>query len=436
MKHTLLSFGVVSLAFAGGLLAGATLVGSARAAGGGTYAALDTLARAMTTIEREYVEPVESGALVRAAVVGMAESLDPHSVYLDADAWRGLQDRNEGRWFGVGVEIRPDPAGARIGRVVTGGPAALAGVQAGDVLVAVDGQDLAGLSLREVGDKLEGERGAPVVLTLLRGEQRQDRTVVRDQVLAPVVDAALLAPGQGYARVEHFRQRTAAELAQALTRLEDEGGQPLRGLVLDLRDNPGGLLEEAVAVVDLFAGEGMVVETRGRDGQVVERHSAKRSPGDRDLVLVVLVNGMSASASEIVAGALQELGRATVVGTPSFGKGSVQQVYEFEDGSALKLTVARYHLASGRSFTVGDGVQPDQVVPLHEAPAAALARLEQALAQLPSDQAAALKADLAQVATAGPEVHDAEVPWDGSLAERLAIDPQLRAAWDRVHAAR
>lgn len=435
MKHTLLSFGAVSLAFSGGLLSGASLVGSARAAGGGPYAALDTLARAMTTIEGQYVEAVEPRALVDAAVRGMAESLDPHSVFLDPDAWRSLQDRNEGRWFGVGVEIRPDPLGARIGRVVPGGPADLAGVQPADLLVAIDGQELAGRSLEQVGQGLEGERGAPVRLGLLRGQERLERTVVRDQVVAPVVDAALLAPGQGYARIEHFRQRTAAELAQALVALEEQGGRPLEGLVLDLRDNPGGLLEEAVAVVDLFADEGLIVETRGRDGQVVEAHAARPSPGDRDLALVVLVNGMSASASEIVAGSLQELGRAAVVGTPSFGKGSVQQVYEFEDGSALKLTVARYHLASGRSFTPGEGVEPDLVVPLDQAPAAARARLEQALDRLPPAEAQALHADLARVAEGNDDAHAADVPWEGSLAERLAIDPQLRAAWDRVRAA-
>lgn len=436
MKRTLLSFGLVGLAFAGGLLSGLTLVGSARAGDGGPYEALDTLARALTVVEGQYVEVVQPRALVEAAVRGMAESLDPHSVFLDADAWRGMQDRNEGRWFGVGVEIRPDPLGARIGRVVPGGPADLAGVLPADLLVAIDGQALAGRSLEQVGQGLEGERGAPVRLGLLRGEERLERTVVRDQVLAPVVDAGLLAPGQGYARIEHFRQRTAPELSQALDRLDKEGGRPLEGLVLDLRDNPGGLLEEAVAVVDLFAREGLIVETRGRGGQVVESHRARPAAHDRDLALVVLVNGMSASASEIVAGALQELGRATVIGTPSYGKGSVQQVYEFEDGAALKLTVARYHLSSGRTFTPGEGVVPDLLVPLDEAPSSARARLERALDRLPAAEAQDLREDLDRIAGEGEDAHEAEVPWEGTLQERTALDPQLRAAWDRVRAAR
>lgn len=436
MKHTLLSFGAVSAAFSAGLASGAALATSAWAAGKSPYQALDTLARAMTAIEGEYVEEVEPDALIQAAVRGMAESLDPHSVYLDPDEWRAVQDRNEGRWTGIGIEMRPHPAGARIVRLVPGGPADLAGVLAEDVLVSADGTALAGLTLQEIARVLEGERGVAVQLGLLRGGQRLEIGVVRDQVIAPVVQAELLAPGQGYARIEHFRQRTTAELAQALARLETEGGQPLSGLVLDLRDNPGGLLEEAVAMVDLFVGDGLVVETRGRDGAVVESHHAHAEAGDRALTLVVLQNGNSASASEIVAGALQDLERATVVGTPSYGKGSVQQVYEFEDGSALKLTVARYHLASGRSFDAGAGVHPDLLVRMEADPALALDRLAALVEALPPEQGEALRADLARLHPPGEAVEEPEVPWNGPLAERLAHDPQLHAAWQRVRDAR
>lgn len=437
MKHTMLSFGAVAAACSAGLLAGASLATSAWARGRSPYQALDTLARAMTAIEGHHVEEVEPETLIHAAVRGMADELDQHSVYLDPDEWRSMQDRNEGRWFGIGVELRPHPRGARISRVVLGGPADLAGVQAEDLLVTVDGQTLQGVDLSGVADALAGDRGDAVVVEVERGDERLALSVVRDQVIAPVVQAELLSPGQGYVRVEHFRQRTSAELAQAMTRLEEEGGQPLSALVLDLRDNPGGLLEEAVAMVDLFVGEGLVVETRGRGGEQVEVHHADADERDRDLSLAVLINGGSASASEIVAGALQDLGRATVVGTPSYGKGSVQQVYEFEDGSALKLTVARYYLASGRTFDAGEGVHPDVEITLGDDLGGAAARLLAALEGLPADQAEPLRADVALLSHTAEGIDDhppePEVPWTGPLAQRIERDPQLQAAWRQVN---
>ncbi|RME22225.1 MAG: S41 family peptidase, partial [Deltaproteobacteria bacterium] len=363
MKRLLVSFGAVSLSLAGGLLSGSTAVAVAQEHDGGAYRALDTLARAMTTIEARYVEAVDLTALSHAAIEGMAAHLDPHSVFLDPDEFAHLQERTSGRWFGIGVELVIDPRGARIQRVIAGGPADLAGVHRGDLLVGVDGHDLDGLDMDEITALLAGPRGEPVRLDLVPAgtEGAPARVeVVRDQVIEPAVESDELAPGVAYVHLDSFRERAAVELERDLRAFGED--RPLRAVVLDLRGNPGGLLEEAVGVVDLFVGSGTIVETRGRDGEQVEVHRAHDSDDDIDARLVVLVDGGSASASEIVAGALQDLGRATIVGSPTYGKGSVQQVYEFEDGSALKLTVARYQLPSGRTLSLHEGIQPDVVV--------------------------------------------------------------------------
>ncbi len=442
MKRLVLSFGAVSLALGGGLLSGSAAVAVARAQDDDAYTGLDTLARAMTTIEAHYVEPVDLVELSHAAVKGMTVDLDRHSIFLEPDEFAHLKERTSGRWFGIGVELGIDPRGALIQRVVEGGPAALAGVQRGDVLVGVDDHDLAGLDMDDVITLLDGPRGEPVELLVRRGDDEQRISVVRDQVIAPVVDGGLLGPGVAYVHLDSFRQRAAVELERSLRELGADA--PLTAVVLDLRGNPGGLLEEAVAIVDLFVHEGAIVETHGRGGEVVEAHEAHDSRGDLDVRLVVLVDGGSASASEIVAGALQDLGRATIVGSPSYGKGSVQQVYEFEDGSALKLTVARYHLPSGRTLQLHEGIEPDVAVDRGGGGGRQLADdLRQALAaagvdadHLGAEQWAPIGAELARVEELTPDHPDAPLDWDPPLDERIASDPQLAAAWDLVRSGR
>lgn len=435
--RTAAAFAAVASTLVVGITLGSMAATAAWARGDHPYAGLDTFARAMTTIEAHYVEEVGPTDLVQAAIRGMTHSLDPHSLYLDAEGLHDLQERTEGRYHGIGVELRPDPVGARVVRVFADGPAALAGVAVGDLVAQVDGVTLAGWTLDEIAERLQGERGTPVELGLQRAGGEVVVTVVRDQVLAPSVAGELLGPGYGYVEIEHFRHRTAAELAQELERLAADSGGPLRGLVLDLRGNPGGLLEEAVAVVDLFIGDAAIVETRTRGGQVEERLRGKAEASDLDLPLVVLIDGGSASAAEIVAGALQDLGRATLLGAPSFGKGSVQQVYEFEDGSALKLTVARYHLPGGRTFDVGAGLQPDVAVPLRRSSAEHVAQLRSRLEGEPlsTEGRAAVQAALDELeASLESEGPAPEVPRGGTLEERLAVDPQLEAAWARMRA--
>ncbi len=438
MRRLLLSFGVVALVMGGGLLAGA---GSASLAWARTspYPGLDTQARAMTTIESHYVEEIDSTRLSRAAVRGMTLDLDPHSVYLDPDEYRALMDRTAGRWFGLGIEMRGHPHGVRIARVVPGSPAELGGLKEGDLIVAVDGVSVDGEPLDVISERLHGPRGEAVLLGIQRGEERLELSVVRDQVIALAVEGELVAPGKAYVHIESFRERAGVELERTLAGLAEQGGQPLTDIILDLRDNPGGLLEEAVAVADLFVGDDKLVETRGRDGRVQEAHKGSVQPGDLDARLVVLINGGSASASEIVAGALQDLERATIVGTPSFGKGSVQQVFEFEDGSALKLTVARYHLPTGRTFDRGAGVTPDIEVHLDGELSGAADRLRAALADarvsadtVPEPVWERVEADLALLQELSADLPEPEIHWTGGVTARIADDPQLKAAWELV----
>ena len=247
--------------------------------------------------------------------------------------------------------------------------------------------------------------------------------------VGPGVAVESIADGFAYVRIEHFRRNVAHEVDRRLGELESQ--RPLRGVIVDVRDNPGGLLEEAVAVVDLFESEGEIVSTEGRDGALVERHDATPASSDRDAKLVVLTNERSASASEIVAGALQLSHRATIVGTRTYGKGSVQQVFPMEDGSALKLTVARYALAGGSTIE-GVGVAPDREVPFVSAPATTPLRKD--IDALAIDGAARdrLLADVAALEPMLPVPGPPPVPWAGTFAERRQHDPQLEAAWAAI----
>jgi carboxyl-terminal processing protease len=436
MKKSMQAFGMVAAAFAGGLLTGSGIVRSAWASATDAYSGLNTLARAMTTIESSYVEELQTLELVHSAVRGMVDDLDPHSVWLPPEEYQRLQERADGRYLGIGIELGAmGDASPVIDRVLPRGPAALAGIQPGDVLLAVDGDSVAPLSPEDVLERLNGPLGASVQLTLRRGEEEITLTVVRDEVLEISVEGALLEPGWGYLRLKNFSRRAAAETEIALVSLERDAA--LQGIVLDLRDNPGGLITEAVELVDLFVGEGLIVQTRGREAGQIEAFQATAAAADRlTLPLVVLVNGGSASASELVAGALQDIGRATVIGVQTYGKGSMQHVYEFEDGSALKLTVARYYLPGGETITPGVGVTPDLLVPLRPA----------------TDQSADLKAEveglvmpdeqrrrLMELIESLPE-NDTEAAtspiWSGSLSERMMSDLQLQAAWQHLRSTR
>ncbi len=413
--------------FFAGLLAGAWAGSAAAARAQDPYAQLDLFARVLTTIETDYVDEIPTSVLVDAAIRGMVEELDRHSRWMSRDEYATLHDETTGRYEGIGVEVMPasDADGLRIEKVLPGSPAVRDGLRPGDRILAVDGEPVVDLDMDAVSELLKGPRGATVVLTVAREAEDDPVEVrtIRDTVRIPVVEAGFVAERVGYVRLIQFPNGAANDLGAAIDTLRQRS--QLDALVLDLRDNPGGLLDEAIAVTDLFLDEGTIVSTRGRlEGEVV--HAA--TPGGYpDLPLVLLVNGQSASASEIVAGALQDTGRATLVGTHTFGKGSVQTVYEHRDHSALKLTIGAYYTPSGEPVAANDGRRPDVEI---ELPAAktAIDALRERIDALEVDDAA--RAELFELVDAlnygDPE--PAELPWDQPLPERPGADPQLARA--------
>ena len=441
MKRLLRAFVLTGATLSAGLIAGGATTLHAYAAGRNPYARLDALARVLTQIELNFVDPVEPDALVDDAIGGMVGALDPNSHYLEADAWSRLRAGDAEGLAGLGLELgQADPrrGGALpVTRVMPDGPAARGGVQEGDALLNVDGTAVAGWAPADVLTLVSGPAGSPVRLEVERAGARLTLSPVRDRVIAPAVEAALFAPGWGYARVLHFRHRVSSELIRALDRLDAEGREPLRGLVLDLRDNPGGVLEEAVQICDLFVNDGLIVETRGRVPTENRSYRATPSPADRNIPVVILVNQGSASASEIVSGALRDLGRAKLVGETTYGKGSVQSVYEIGDGSALKLTVARYYLANGETIADRHGLVPDEAVSLgsDDGPEARLRAGLQGAALDPGLKEQLLQ-DLSALASAAPTVEASAVPWSGTLNERLDQDRQLASAFRLLRGAR
>jgi len=336
--------------------------------GASTYHKLADFARVLTHVERLHVDPVDGERLVTGAIHGMLRALDPHSSYMTAEDFRIVEDDTRGRFGGVGLEV-----GARDGALVVitpmpGTPAERAGLLSGDRIVAIEGDPTSEISIDEAVRRMRGAPGTEVRITVSRRDSPAlfDVFLVREEIRVQSVAAELIEPGFPWIRVKSFQDGAAADARLAIERLDREGGG-LRGVLLDLRRNPGGLLEEAVRLADLFLDSGVIVTTRGRGGGEISRYEA-RSRGTLPRVpVVVLVDGASASAAEIVAGALQDRGRALVVGTPTFGKGSVQSLIPLGEGAGLKLTVARYHTPAGRSIEE-DGIHPDvEVEPLSPA---------------------------------------------------------------------
>lgn len=428
------AFLLVGTTMVGGLSLGLVLGRAAQAEGASPYAGLDTLARVWTTISNSYVDPISPATLSEGAIRGMVAELDPHSRFHSAEEYAALAKSIERSRMSIGVELRLEGAVVQISRVVPGGPAALAGVEVGDHILTVNGLVVEGQSAEAVAALLEGERGEAVLLGLERQGRRSQRSVPRDEVLDVEVDATLLERGYGLLRIHAFHRRVGADVGLALDRLQREGG-PLQGLIVDLRGNPGGLMDEAVLTVDHFLPEGPLVETRGRDGIVSGHDRSTTTPDDLRCRLVVLIDGGTASAAEVVAGSLQDLGRATLIGERSYGKGSVQQIYELEDGSALRLTKARYTLPSGRFIGDHRGLDPDLVVPMPRLRSPAVERLRGELAALPIAEAERARL-IAELDTIGGEGVAAPIPSGGELSLRLTEDPPLAAAWASLRSPR
>jgi len=313
-------------------------------------------------IKSDYVEDIDDSQLLNDAIKGMLDGLDPHTVYLDPDSFREMNIDTHGEFGGLGLEVTMENGVIRIVAPIDDTPAHKAGLKSGDLIISMDGVQVKGLSLGESVSLMRGKPGSEIVLTIVRKDRPEpfEVTLKRAIIQLESVRAELLETGFGYVRVIQFQIGTATSLRQQLARLAREAGTALKGLVLDLRDNPGGVLDGAIQVSDTFLRDGLIVSTRGRaeDSQV----TFSASPKDylNDAPLVVLVNGGSASASEIVAGALQDHGRALILGTTTFGKGSVQTILPMLNGAALKLTTARYYTPNDRSIQA-TGITPDVV---------------------------------------------------------------------------
>jgi carboxyl-terminal processing protease len=325
-----------------------------------TYDKLKVFAEVLSQMEKNYVEPVDTGKLVDGALQGMVNTLDPHSAYMPPDVYREMQVDTKGEFGGLGIQIGLKENRLTVISPIEGTPADRAGIKAGDFILAVDGVTTKNMTLIDAVNKLRGPKGSKVGLTLQReGTATPIRvTLVRETIKIQSVKSEMLGDKIGYVRLTQFQEQTGEDLKKALKRLTSEGAQ---ALVLDLRNNPGGLLNSAVEVSEQFLQVGkMVVSIRGRSG-AAEEYRANGAVPIVDLPMIVLVNAGSASASEIVAGALQDWGRAVVLGITTFGKGSVQTIIALSDGSGLRLTTAKYYTPKERSIH-GIGITPDIVV--------------------------------------------------------------------------
>ncbi|HQW07574.1 MAG TPA: S41 family peptidase [Steroidobacteraceae bacterium] len=332
------------------------------------------LAEVLQRVKRDYVDGVDDHALMDNAIRGMVGALDPHSAFLDAEEYEEIRASTAGSYPGVGIEIAAEAAGIKVLRPIEGSPAFRAGVRSGDLIVAIDGEKV-GPDIDHAIERMRGPAGSHVTLTLARAGAPApiDVALQRAQVAVHSVEHALLEPGYGYLRITSFSETTAGDVDRALADLERTCGGHLAGLVLDLRNNPGGVLEAAVEVSDAFLDSGLIVSAEGRTPDA--RFRMEASPGDETAGadLVVLVNGSSASAAEILAGALKDHHRAVLVGHTTYGKGSVQTVMPLSGGRAVKLTTSRYYTPSGASIQ-DKGITPDIVIDGKEAvPAAATA---------------------------------------------------------------
>ena len=309
-------------------------------------------------IKRNYVTEIDDRELLDNAIKGMLSGLDPHSSYLDEAEFRDLQVGTSGEFGGLGIEVGMEDGFIKVIAPIDDTPASRAGIRAGDLIIRLDDTPVKGMTLSDAVNKMRGKRGTDITLTIMRdGAEAPQRIVItRDIIRVQSVRSEMLEPSFGYVRITNFQARTARDVVSAVEGLKEQG--PLQGLVLDLRNNPGGVLNGAVGVSDAFLDSGLIVYTEGRLQESQFRYTA--SPGDvaDGVPIVVLVNEGSASASEIVAGALQDHRRAVIMGSPTFGKGSVQTILPLAQDTAIKLTTARYFTPDGRSIQA-EGIQPD-----------------------------------------------------------------------------
>ncbi len=319
-----------------------------------------TFAEVFARVKKDYVEVIDDRSLLENAIRGMLEGLDPHSTYLDQEAYLDLQEGTSGEFGGLGIEVGMENGFIKVISPIDDTPAERAGVKAGDLIIRLDEMPIKGLSLSDAVNRMRGKPGTDIMLTIMRdGEQKPLKlTITRDIIKVKSVRYRTLEPGLGYLRISNFQTHTARDVKTNLKQLIRENDNRLQGLVLDLRNNPGGILSAAVAIADLFLEKGLIVYTEGRVRDSKLKFNAKPTDILNGAPMVVLVNAGSASASEIVAGALQDHKRAIIMGQKTFGKGSVQTILPISNEAALKLTTARYFTPSGRSIQAA-GIAPD-----------------------------------------------------------------------------
>lgn len=324
---------------------------------------LRTFTEVLVRVKRDYVEPVQDEKLLENAIRGMLSGLDPHSAYLDKQEYQDLQVGTRGEFGGLGIEVGMENGFVKVVAPIDDTPAARAGIQAGDLIIRIDGKPVKGMTLSDAVTLMRGKPGTIIKLTVVRESEDKpfDVTIKRAIIKVQSVKSRMLEPGFAYLRISQFQSHTGEDVLAALDELKQQDTGKLQGLVLDLRNNPGGVLNAAVEVADDFLTEGRIVYTQGRIDSADMSFSATPDDLLDGAPMVVLVNGGSASASEIVAGALQDHKRAVIMGSQTFGKGSVQTILPLRDGAAIKLTTARYYTPSGRSIQA-EGIVPDVTV--------------------------------------------------------------------------
>jgi carboxyl-terminal processing protease len=419
MLRSLKAFILVSMAFFGGTVCGVQLVRSAWSAGKDPYEPLRLLAMAVHTIQDNALKEITLEELTHGAIDGMVDRLDVHSHFMAPKEYSRLRNEAKGWSVGIGILVNQERT---ITRVTPHSPAAISGLMVGDQLSEIDGSSVEKETLYSIQQNLLGDRGTVVQLKAYRSGEERSFEVTRDDVKEENVVVLELEPNIYYVRLERFSHGCVDEI---IAKLQEKSIAP-DGILLDLRDNFGGLIDEGIALADLFLGEGKIVELVGRDNEVDETYRASLKKTDIDADLVILINGGSASASELTAGALQSNKRAKLVGGPSYGKGSMQKVYEFNGTTALKLTVAQYRLPSGKFVSTEEPLEPDLLI--HNRLDDPKSSLLEELRHLPVE--ARVKQRLIQQTTLLNAVQkNAAIPYGGSLSERRDEDPQLDAAW-------
>jgi len=374
-------FALIGLGLVGGFAAATFALPEAKGANDASaYGQLDLFSNAFERVRANYVRPVKDSELIDAAIQGMVSNLDPHSSYMDAKMYGDMQITTKGQFGGIGIEVTQEDGLIKVISPIDGTPASRAGIKTGDRIAGIDGTSIAGLQLNEAIDKMRGAAGSKITLTILREGEKKPFDVTLVRAIVSVDNASHRREGDiGYVRLPGFNEQTADGLEKAVRDLKKQIGPGIKGYVLDLRNNPGGLLDQAIQVSDDFLGSGEIVSTRGRHAEDTLRYDAKSGDITDGKPIVILVNGGTASASEIVSGALQDHKRATVIGLTSFGKGSVQTIIPLGEGrGALRLTTARYFTPSGHSIQA-QGIIPDiQVAQGDEANVPKLARPSEA----------------------------------------------------------